>query len=48
MQDNTNESEIRERLNLIENMISEGRRTTESWGWSFILWGVAYYIAIAW
>jgi hypothetical protein len=48
MQDNTNESEIRERLNLIENMISEGRRTTESWGWSFVLWGVAYYIAIAW
>jgi hypothetical protein len=29
-------------------MIAEGRRTTESWGWTFVLWGVAYYIAIAW
>ncbi|HZL49919.1 MAG TPA: hypothetical protein VFC37_03125 [Terracidiphilus sp.] len=40
--------ELKERLNLIENMIAEGRRTTESWGWTFVLWGVAYYIAIAW
>jgi hypothetical protein len=29
-------------------MIAEGRRTTESWGWTFVLWGLAYYIAIAW
>ena len=29
-------------------MIAEGRRTTESWGWTFVLWGVAYYVAIAW
>jgi hypothetical protein len=29
-------------------MIAEGRRTTESWGWTFVFWGVAYYIAIAW
>jgi hypothetical protein len=40
--------ELKDRLNLIENMIAEGRRTTESWGWTFVLWGVAYYIAIAW
>ncbi len=29
-------------------MIAEGRRTTESWGWVFVLWGIAYYVAIAW
>jgi hypothetical protein len=29
-------------------MIAEGRRKTESWGWTFVLWGVVYYLAIAW
>jgi len=29
-------------------MIAEGRRYTESWGWTFVLWGVVYYLAIAW
>ncbi len=29
-------------------MIAEGRRTTESWGWTFVLWGMAFYVAIAW
>lgn len=28
--------------------MAEGRRNTESWGWAFVLWGVAYYLAIAW
>jgi len=42
------EQELKDRLSLIENMIAEGRRTTESWGWTFVLWGVAYYVAIAW
>ncbi len=40
--------ELTARLNLIENMLAEGRQTTESWGWAFLLWGVAYYVAIAW
>jgi hypothetical protein len=48
MQDPTTEQELKERLGLIENMIAEGRRNTESWGWTFVLWGVAYYFAIAW
>jgi hypothetical protein len=48
MQDHTTEQELKDRLNLIESMIAEGRRHTESWGWTFVLWGVAYYIAIAW
>lgn len=48
MQDHTTEQELKDRLRLIESMIAEGRRHTESWGWTFVLWGVAYYIAIAW
>jgi len=48
MQDHTTEQELKDRLSLIESMIAEGRRTTESWGWTFVLWGVVYYLAIAW
>src|SRR5271169_100681 len=48
MHDHTTEQELRDRLSLIENMIAEGRRSTERWGWTFVLWGVAYYVAIAW
>lgn len=48
MEHNTTEQELKDRLSLIERMIAEGRRNTENWGWAFILWGVAYYIAIGW
>lgn len=48
MLDHTTEQELRDRLNVIESMIAEARRTTESWGWTFVLWGIAYYVAIAW
>ena len=48
MQDHTTEQELKERLSLIESMIGEGRRSIESWGWIFVLWGVAYYLATAW
>ena len=48
MTGNAEELELKERLNLIETMIAEGRHTTERYGWTFVLWGVAYYIAIAW
>jgi hypothetical protein len=40
--------ELKDRLSLIETMIAEGRRTTTSWGWIFVFWGVAYYVAIGW
>lgn len=40
--------ELSERVSLIEAMVGEGRRTTESWGWIFVLWGVAYFVALAW
>lgn len=48
MNPDVNELELTERLKLIEKMISEGRRTTEGWGWTFLLWGTAYYVAIGW
>ena len=47
MADQITERDLKDRLRLIESMIAEGRRTTENWGWTFVLWGVAYYIAIA-
>src|SRR5580704_12529089 len=40
--------ELRDRLALIEQMMKAGRRSTESWGWTFVLWGLAYYVAIGW
>ncbi len=40
--------ELTERLELIESMIVEGRRSTTRWAWSIVLWGVAFYVAIAW
>lgn len=48
MLDHNTEQELRDRLSVIENMIAEGRRTTESWGWTFVLWGVVYCVAIMW
>ena len=45
---NAEELELKDRLSLIETMIAEGRRTTESYGWTFVLWGIAYFVAIAW
>jgi len=42
------EQELKDRLRLIENMIIEGQQTTQRWGWAFVFWGVAYYLAIAW
>jgi len=41
-------NDLAERVRLIEGMMAEGRRRTERWGWSFVLWGVAYYVATAW
>jgi hypothetical protein len=29
-------------------MLALGRHKTQMWGWTFVLWGAAYYIAIAW
>jgi hypothetical protein len=42
------EQELKDRLSLIESMIGEGRRSISSYGWTFVLWGVAYFVAILW
>ena len=33
-----NEREIGECIALIESMMRSGRRSTEYWGWNFLLW----------
>jgi len=43
-----NEHDINERLALIESMMQAGRKSTEYWGWNFLLWGIAYFVAVAW
>jgi hypothetical protein len=48
MQEDMSAQDLKERVELIEAMIADGRRRTESWGWVFVLWGVAYYVAIGW
>lgn len=40
--------EAGEQLAYIEGMIREGRKTTEYWGWSLVLWGISYLVATAW
>jgi hypothetical protein len=42
------QNDLAERVRLIESMMAEGRRTTAKWGWSFVLWGIAYLVATAW
>ncbi|MFZ0302446.1 MAG: hypothetical protein WAL75_07165 [Terracidiphilus sp.] len=48
MNANAEEMELRERLDLMQRMIAEGRRKQESWGWTYVLWGIAYYVAFFW
>jgi len=44
----TDGGDLRERLAIIETMISEGRRTTAYWGPVILLWGIAFYVAFGW
>jgi len=48
MQDHSVTQDLQDRLSLIETMLAEGRHATESWGWTFVLWGVAFYVATGW
>lgn len=40
--------ELLERIDLIERMVSEGRRGTLYWGWCLALWGSGQLIAAVW
>jgi len=48
MSDPMVQQDLNERIKLIESMIAEGRRSTAHWSWIFVLWGVAYTVAIGW
>jgi hypothetical protein len=48
MNDENSAQDLKDRLKTIESMIAEGRRSTGYWGWSFVLWGVAFYVAMGW
>jgi len=48
MKEETTMQDLQERLAMIESMLAEGRRATQRWGWSIVLWGVAYYVATGW
>jgi hypothetical protein len=48
MPNQMDEQDLKDRLSLIESMIAEGRRTTAHWSWICVLWGVAYFAAMAW
>jgi hypothetical protein len=37
-----------QRIELMEQMIAEGRRTTTRFGWIFLMWGLLYFAAIGW
>jgi hypothetical protein len=43
-----NRDELLQRLELMESMISEGRRSTTRCGWIFVLWGVVDIAGMAW
>jgi hypothetical protein len=48
MTEQETQEELLTRFELVERMVKEGRRSTEYWGWTSVLWGTAYLIAIAW
>ncbi|MHB1958446.1 MAG: hypothetical protein ACYCO5_05385 [Acidobacteriaceae bacterium] len=48
MTEQETQQELLTRFELVEMMVKEGRRSTEYWGWTFVLWGAAYLIAIGW
>ncbi len=42
------DEELLARIDLIERMVTQGRRSTEYWGWCFALWGTGQLAAITW
>lgn len=41
-------NELLTRLDLMESMVQKGRWRTKYWGWTQVLWGSAYLVAIFW
>jgi hypothetical protein len=48
-QDNgTTRDDLVQRLELMETMIAEGRKSTARFGWIFVMWGIIYFVAMGW
>ncbi len=47
-EDGTNRTDLMQRVELMEQMIAEGRQATGRYGWVFVLWGVVYFAAMGW
>lgn len=45
--DQQTDRDLMQRVELIEQMLAEGRRTTQYWGWVFLLWGLGQITALA-
>jgi hypothetical protein len=41
-------NELLQRIELMETMITEGRRSTARYGWVFVMWGLVYFAAMGW
>lgn len=41
-------TDLLQRIEMMEQMIAEGRQATMRSGWIFVVWGLAYSIAMAW
>jgi hypothetical protein len=46
--DNAVELTLHQRVELIERLVREGRRASESYGWVFVLWGLGHAASLAW
>jgi hypothetical protein len=42
------DQELLERIDLIERMVMDGRRSTQYWGWCLALWGTGQLAAVGW
>ena len=47
-EDGTTREDLVQRVALMEAMIAEGRQSTARYGWMFVLWGLTYFVAMAW
>ncbi len=44
----TARDELLQRVELMETMIAEGRKSTARFGWIFVMWGLIYFAAMGW
>ena len=47
-EEKNSKDELLSRLEIVEAMLREGRKSTSYHGWAFVLWGVAFLVAIGW